>query len=399
MGHKGQLAPTGKTRQVQRRFWLLIREGMERKRAAAALGLHPDTGKLWFGQAGGIMPAFVRARPSGRFLSEEERIEIFGGVQRGDSMRGIARTLGRAPSTVSRELGRNLGQRYRPLLAQRRAEHQARRPKPAKLVLNRELQELVQAKLRDRFSPRQVAIELRRQFADNPAMWISHEAIYQAIYVQSRGALRRELAQSLRTGRRMRHPHRKPQERRPRIADMINISERPPEVADRAVPGHWEGDLLIGRNNKSAIGTLVERATRFVMLLHLPDGHGPLEVQAAMIAATKRLPQFLWKSLTWDQGQEMRNHAQIAVETGLKIFFCDPGKPWQRGSNENTNGLLRQYFPKGTDLSHFGPDYLDYVAAQMNRRPRETLGWLKPAEALDRLFSSASEQPGVAPTA
>src|SRR5579864_5288868 len=252
MGRKGQLAPTGTTRQVQRRFWLLIREGVERKRAAADLGLHPDTGKLWFGQAGGVMPAFVRARPSGRFLCEEERIEIFGGVQRGDSMRGIARTLGRAPSTVSRELRRNLGSRYRPQLAQRRAEHQARRPKPAKLVVNRELLELVQAKLLDRFSPRQVAVELRQQFADNPAMWISHEAIYQAIYVQGRGALRRELAQSLRTGRRLRHPRRRPPERRPRIAEMINISERPPEVADRAVPGHWEGDLLIGRNNKSA---------------------------------------------------------------------------------------------------------------------------------------------------
>ena len=398
MGRKGQLAPTGTTRRVQREFWLLIRQGVERKRAAAAVGLHPDTGKLWFGQSGGIMPAFVRAKPSGRFLSEEERIEIFGGVQRGDSMRGIARTLGRAPSTVSRELRRNLGHRYRPQLAQRRAEHQARRPKPAKLAMNAALRERVQAKLTEWLSPRQIAVELRREFPDQPEMWVSHEAIYQAIYVQSRGALRRELARSLRTGRALRHPRRKPQERRPHIADMINISARPPEVADRAVPGHWEGDLLVGRNNKSAIGTLVERSTRFVLLLHLPNGHGPLEVQQAMIEATKKLPQFLWRSLTWDQGQEMRNHKQIQIATGLQIYFCDPGKPWQRGSNENTNGLLRQYFPKGTDLSQHGPDHLDFVAAQLNRRPRETLGWLRPAEALGRLFSTAVEEASVAST-
>jgi transposase, IS30 family len=398
MGRKGQLAPRGTTRQVQRRFWLLIREGVERKRAAAALGLHPDTGKLWFGQAGGIMPAFVRATPSRRFLSEEERIEIFGGVQRGDSMRGIARSLGRAPSTVSRELRRNLSRGYRPQLAQRRAEHQARRPKPAKLAMNVALRERVQAKLAEWLSPRQIAVELRREFPDQPEMWVSHEAIYQAIYVQGRGALRRELARSLRTGRALRHPRRKPQERRPRIADMLNISERPPEVEDRAVPGHWEGDLLVGRNNKSAIGTLVERSTRFVLLLHLPNGHGPLEVQQAMIDATKKLPQFLWRSLTWDQGQEMRNHKQIQIATGLQIYFCDPGKPWQRGSNENTNGLLRQYFPKGTDLSQHGPDHLDFVAAQLNRRPRETLGWLRPAEALGRLFSTAAEEASVAST-
>jgi IS30 family transposase len=287
---------------------------------------------------------------------------------------------------------------YRPSLAQRRADHYARRPKPAKLATNPRLRERVQTKLRDRLSPRQIAIELRQEFPDNPEMQVSHEAIYQAIYVQGRGALRRELAVCLRTGRARRHPRRKPQERRGRIPDMINISERPPEVEDRAVPGHWEGDLLIGRNNQSAIGTLVERSTRFVMLLHLPQGHGPLEVQEAMIAATKRLPRFLWKSLTWDQGQEMRHHAQIKIATGLEIYFCDPGKPWQRGSNENTNGLLRQYFPKGTDLSQHGRAYLDFVAAQMNRRPRETLGWLRPAQALGRLFSTAAEQASVAPT-
>jgi transposase, IS30 family len=179
---------------------------------------------------------------------------------------------------------------------------------------------------------------------------------------------------------------------------MVNISERPAEVEDRAVPGHWEGDLILGKNGRSAIGTLVERSTRFVLLLHLPDRHGPAAVQAAMIAATQRLPKFIWKSLTWDQGIEMRNHAEITIATGLEIYFCDPAKPWQRGSNENTNGLLRQYFPKGTDLSQHGPDYLDFVAAQMNRRPRETLGWRRPVHALGRLFSTSSDQPTVAPT-
>ncbi len=278
------------------------------------------------------------------------------------------------------------------------AERLAARPKPAKLAQHRRLRDLVQAKLRERLSPQQVAAELRREFPDHPEMWVSHEAIYQSIYVQGRGALRRELAVCLRTGRALRRPRRQSQERRPRIPGMVNISARPAEVEDRAVPGHWEGDLILGQRGQSAIGTLVERSTRFVMLLHLPHGYGPLEVQAAMIAATQRLPQMLWKSLTWDQGMEMRNHAAIQIATGLAIYFCDPAKPWQRGSNENTNGLLRQYFPKGTDLSRHGPADLEFVAAQMNRRPRKTLGWLRPAQALGRLFLTPAEQTGVAPT-
>jgi IS30 family transposase len=260
------------------------------------------------------------------------------------------------------------------------------------------LRVLVEAKLQQQLSPQQVAVELRTEFADNPEMQVSHETIYQSIYVQGRGALRRELAVHLRTGRALRRPRRNVQGRQSRIPGMVNISARPAEIEDRAVPGHWEGDLILGKNGRSAIGTLVERSTRFVMLLHLPDRHGPEEVQAAMIAATKRLPKFIWKSLTWDQGIEMRNHAEITIATGLEIYFCDPARPWQRGSNENTNGLLRQYFPKGTDLSQHGPEYLDFVAAQMNRRPRETLGWLRPAQALGRLFSTTSEQPSVATT-
>jgi IS30 family transposase len=242
---------------------------------------------------------------------------------------------------------------------------------------------MLQAKL----SPEQAAAELRQEFPDRPEMWMSHETIYQSIYVQGRGALRRELASCLRTGRAIRKPRRKNNERRQRIPGMVNISERPAEVEDRAVPGHWEGDLLIGKEGKSAIGTLVERSTRFLMLLHLPNGQRPEAVQEAMIAATQRLPQFLWKSLTWDQGQEMRHHAQISLATDLDIYFCDPGKPWQRGSNENTNGLLRQYFPKGTDLSVHGPDHLEFVAAEVNRRPRKTLGWMRPAQALNQLLN------------
>ena len=403
----------GVAREVRRQFWMLIRAGVERRKAAIAVGLSDWTGKAWFRQAGGVIPAYVTAQPSGRFLSEEERIEIFGGIQRGDSIRCIARTIGRAPSTVMRELRRNrqphrqrpqpgMGPRpgctYRPQLAQRRAERWASRPKPARLATNRRLHDLVQRKLSERLSPEQVAAFLHRAFPDNPDMWVSHETIYQAIYVQSRGALRRELAVFLRRGRQLRTPRRRAQERWARIPGMINISERPPEIEDRAVPGHWEGDLILGKQGRSAIGTLVERATRYVTLLHLPNGYGPLEVKAAMIAATKQLPQQLWKSLTWDQGMEMRNHAEITIATGLDIYFCDPGKPWQRGSNENTNGLLRQYFPKGTDLSQHSSEHLEFVTDQMNRRPRKTLGWMHPAEALDRLFSTASEQAGVAPT-
>ncbi len=400
-------------REVRRQFWLLVRAGVERRKAAQALGLSDWTGKAWFRQAGGVIPAYVTAQASGRFLSFGEREEIFAGVERGDSIRGIARTIGRAPSTVLRELRRNMTQlyrgraarrrrtgvwNYRPSLAQRRAERLASRPKVAKLAAQRPLHDLVQRKLHERHSPEQVAGLLRRTFPDNREMWVSHETIYQSIYVQGRGALRRELAVCLRTGRALRHRRRRSQERWARIPGMINISQRPAEVEDRALPGHWEGDLILGKQGRSAIGTLVERATRYVSLLHLPDGHGPLDVQEAMIKATKRLPQQLWRSLTWDQGIEMRNHTAISIATGLDIYFCDPGKPWQRGSNENTNGLLRQYFPKGTDLSQHGPDYLDFVADQMNRRPRKTLGWLHPAEALDRLFSSTSEQAGVAPT-
>src|SRR6266852_7979472 len=405
-------------RDQQRQFWLRIRAGKLREEAATDIGLHSATGERWFSQAGGVIPAYVRTACSGRYLTLAEREDIFAGVERGESIRFIAKGLGRAPSTVLRELRRNMRHRYRtqgllrphgglrrtlpwdyrPSLAQQRADAMAVRPKQAKLATNLLLRELVEAKLKEQLSPEQISAQLRREFPSGTEMWVSHEAIYQSIYVQGRGALRRELAVCLRTGRALRRPHRKSGERRGRIPGMVSISERPAEVEDRALPGHWEGDLLLGKHGKSAMGTLVERKTRFLMLLHLPHGHNAADVEVAMLAATRRLPRVLWKSLTWDRGHEMSRHAEIKLATGLQIYFCDPAKPWQRGSNENTNGLLRQYFPKGSDVSPYTLDDLDKVAAEMNYRPRKTLGWDSPAEALDKLLSQAAAVAGVATT-
>jgi IS30 family transposase len=406
-------------RDVRRQFWLLIRAGVIRTEAAKRSGLHKATGERWFSQAGGVVPPYVCAQPTGRQLSFAEREEISVGVASGQSINFIARALNRAPSTVLRELRRNHQQyrsrweldstpkrggrrtlpwNYRAGLAQKRADQAASRPKLSRLATNQRLHDLVQTKLEELLSPEQIAAQLRRRFPKDAEMRVSHETIYQSFYVQGRGALRRELAVCLRTGRALRKPRRRSQERRGRIPGMVNISERPAEVEDRAVPGHWEGDLIMGKHGRSAIGTLVERSSRYLMLLHLPNGGSATEVESAMAAATKRLPQTLWKTLTWDQGNEMRNHAEISVSTGLEIYFCDPASPWQRGSNENTNGLLRQYFPKGTDLKVHQPEYLEFVSAQMNRRPRKTLDWLNPAEALQQLLSPSPSQPTVATT-
>lgn len=407
-----------KPRQQRREFWLSVKSGKPPAAAALAAGLRRETGERWFSQAGGVIPAHVLQQPCSRYLSLLEREEIFAGVERGDSIRSIARRLGRAPSTVHHELRRNMQQMYRtrwrlaglqgrprvrpwdyrPSLAQKRAEQLSARPKCGKLAHNDRLRELVQAKLLLLLSPKQIAVWLRREFPQQPEMWVSHETIYRSIYVQGRGELRRELAVCLRTGRALRKPHRKTDERRGRIPGMVSISERPPEVEDRAVPGHWEGDLILGRNGRSAIGTLVERKTRFLMLLHLPRGRRASDVEQAMLAATKKLPQTLWKSLTWDRGSEMGRHAEISIATGLDIYFCDPAKPWQRGSNENTNGLLRQYFPKGEDLNSFTAAELDYVSWEMNQRPRQTLGWDTPTQALDKLLSASTSEAGVATT-
>jgi transposase, IS30 family len=328
---------------------------------------------------------------SGRYLSVRDREEIAIGLARGEPYRVIGARLEppRPASTVCREVARNRdGQgRYRALAAQARAERRARRPKEAKLAGNSGLREQVQGMLELRWSPEQISTMLRLEYGDRPEMRVSHETIYQSIYVQGRGALRRELAVSLRTGRAVRKPRRKEGERRGRIPGMVNISERPAEARDRAVPGHWEGDLIIGTKD-TAIGTLVERTTRFVMLLHLPASHGMEEVAEAMTGAMAGLPAQLRRSLTWDQGREMASHAQIAAATGLAIYFCDPHSPWQRGSNENTNGLLRQYFPKGSDLSAHSREHLDQVAAELNSRPRKTLGWKTPARALDEFLAA-----------
>jgi IS30 family transposase len=334
-------------------------------------------------------------------LTFADREEIACRRAAGHGVRVIARALGRPPSTISRELCRGTVRRksgYRATVAQAAADARARRPKVALLADNDRLREHVQKRLLLKDSPEQISRRLLLDFPVEVEMRVSHETIYQSLYVQGRGALRRDLATCLHTGRALRKPHRKAAERRGRIADMVNISERPAEVADRVVPGHWEGDLITGSVNKSAIGTLVERTTGYAMLLHLPQAHGAVEVQDAMIEAMASLPDTLRRTLTWDQGMEMRNHVQIATATDLDIYFCDPHAPWQRGTNENTNGLLRQYFPKGTDLSGYHRDYLEFVAAQLNSRPRKRLAWRTPAEALDQLLCDPYEQPGVALT-
>ena len=387
-------------RELERRFWGRVRAGDGVRVAAAAVGVGSASGDRWFRQAGGVMPSSVE--PTGRRLSLAEREEMACLRAAGRGVRGIARQLGRDPSTISRELRRlSPGWRSRPYrasVAQADADAKAKRPKPAKLATNLVLRREVQARLERNHSPEQIARRLREDFGDDAEMRVSPETIYQSIYVQGRGGLRRELAKHLRTGRVLRKPRRREGERRGRLPGMVNISERPAEVEDRAVPGHWEGDLLIGAVGESAIGTLVERMTGFTMLLHLPQDHGALAVQEAITAKMSQLPEILRQTLTWDQGSEMANHIQIAAATELDIYFCDPHSPWQRGSNENTNGLLRQYFPKGTDLSRHGAGYLDYVAAELNNRPRKRLDWKTPAEALDRLLSQPFNPPGVAVT-
>ena len=387
-------------REEDRLFWAAVSRCRSLEAAAAVVGRSQRWALKRFREAGGIKPRLEE--PTVR-LSFEERCRIEAMLEAGLTQAAIARKLGRHRSTISREVDRNRtvrsGADYGAGNAQAKADARARRPKPAKLSTNLRLRREVQDRLRDDHSPEQIAQRLREDFPDDPEMWVSHETIYQSLYVQSRGALKRELAKHLRTGRALRKPHRQPDQRRERFAGMVMISERPPEVEDRAVPGHWEGDLILGSTESgSAVGTLVERATRFVMLLHLPGGHGADIVQEAMVAKMATLPEQLRLSLTWDQGLEMANHVQIAEATGLQIYFCDPHSPWQRGSNENTNGLLRQYLPKGKDLSFYGPGLLDQIAAQLNGRPRKTLNWRTPAEALDALLSAPSGPPGVAPT-
>lgn len=439
--------PKASRRDHRERFWRAIALGHSSETASTFSGVSWPVGSRWFREAGGMTPTIFApsSKPrSGRYLSFEEREAIALYKAQGCGVRDIASRINRNPSTVSRELRRNAATRsggleYRASTAQWHAERAARRPKPAKLAENTRLRRYVQDRLagmiktpsgRDvkgpdapwkkrrhgprqnrrwatAWSPEQISRRLRHDFPEDTSMRISPEAIYQSLYIQGRGALRRELTACLRTGRALRIPRARTRKSgRSFVSPEIMISERPPEAADRAVPGHWEGDLILGLES-SAIGTLVERTTRFTMLLHLPRmegfehgqrpkhapalaGHGAQAVRDAIARTIGDLPKLLRKSLTWDQGAEMAQHAKLRLDTDIQIYFCDPRSPWQRGSNENTNGLLRQYFPKGTDLCLHGPRELAAVAAALNGRPRKSLQWKTPAEAFAEAMKGLS---------
>ncbi|WUD23899.1 IS30 family transposase [Lentzea sp. NBC_00516] len=383
-------------------YLALVRRGVSSREACGIVGINVRTGKRWrngrnpTGSEAGASPIISAALSvvRGRFLNEDERVVIADRRRTGATLQQIAAELGRDRSTISRELRRNahhISGDYRPHAAQRLAEARRPRPKTGKIAANPALRQVIQDGLDLRWSPEQIVRRLRRDFPDRPEMHVVHETIYQTLYLQGRGELRRELAQALRTGRAIRRPRRQVQQRLPRMATpMVMISERPAEADDRAVPGHWEGDLIIGKDGKSAIGTLVERATRYVMLVHLPNGRTSDVVRDALIDTMSGLPTHLARSLTWDQGSEMHRHHEFSLATDIPVYFCDPHSPWQRGSNENTNGLLRQYFPKGTNLAVHNREHLDAVAVQLNGRPRKTLGWDTPAERLTKLLTEAS---------
>jgi IS30 family transposase len=379
---------TGFPREVRRRFWAELRAGGTVTDAAARAGVNRSTAANWVSQAGGVIPPRVS---SSNRLTFQDREEIWFGHSQSESIRSIAARLGRAPSTISRELRAGMTARgYRPSFAEQRSQDRARRPRGGKLAQNERLREYVQTGLGAEHSPEQISLRLRRDFPDDLEMRVSHETIYQALYVEGRGALRRELVTALRTGRALRKSRGRPKSG-DRIQNMVMIADRPEDIEKRTVPGHWEGDLITGASNASAIGTLVERATGFVMLLHLPERHGAVEVHDQMITAIGRMPASLRKTVTWDQGIEMAKHQDIKIATGVDIYFCDPHSPWQRGSNENTNGLLRQYFPKSTDLSGYHPDYLEFVADKLNDRPRKRLDAATPREALNQLLSDQQD--------
>jgi IS30 family transposase len=330
------------------------------------------------------------ARISDRYLSLDDRLAIADGLIVQQSLTRIAERIGKHKSTVSREVrAHRVDGVYLPHRAHQAAAQARVRPKASKLVLNTALREQVEHGLSRKLSPEQISNRLRKDFAEDESMRVSHETIYQALYVQARGGLKREVQRALRTGRTLRKPQRRPGQRTHRfVEEMVMISDRPAEVEDRAVPGHWEGDLITGEGNRSAIGTLVERSTRYTMLVHLPNGHDCESVRDGLIATIATLPAHLRGSLTWDQGAEMAQHKQFSTAADMAVYFCDPASPWQRGSNENTNGLLRQYFPKGTDLSRYGPEDLEHVAQELNGRPRKTLDWDTPAERLRDLLTT-----------
>ena len=437
-------------RDVERAFWVKIAEGRSSEEAAIACGVSGPVGSRWFRERGG-MPCIELSPSTGRYLSFAEREEIALLHVQNLGVRAIARKIGRSPSTISRELRRNAATRhgkleYRAGVAQWKAELAARRPKTPKLVANEQLCGYVQDRLagkvhsadgsvlgpptatwkgrnrprrQDRvwataWSPEQISKRLQVDFPGDITMRISHEAIYQALYIQSRGALKRELVACLRTGRALRVPRARSQQRATgHVTPEVMIGERPSEAEDRVVPGHWEGDLIIG-TERSAIGTVVERTSRFTILVHLPrqvgwrerppvkngpalGGYGAESMRAALVDSFAVIPEQIRRSLTWDRGKELSAHAEFTQQTGIPVYFADPHSPWQRGTNENTNGVLRQYFPKGTDLSRWNRHELEAVAAAINSRPRKILGWKTPAEALDDHLRSL-QQAGVAST-
>jgi len=362
-------------------IWDMREAGVPVKRIAKHLGRQNSSLRMFIADAGGRRPS-ARERCELR-LSLAEREEISRGVAAGLSLREIARGMGRAASTICREVNANGGRsKYRALPADRRAQRLALRPKHAKLASCRRLRSVVERKLEALWSPAQISGWLAEQYPNDSEMQVSHETIYQSLFGQSRGALKKELHACLRTGRAMRRAkaYTKGNVGQGQIRDMVMISERPAEVADRAIPGHWEGDLIFGKKMTS-IGTLVERHSRYVILLKLPHGHSAPAVRLAMTKRILTLPAQLRRSITWDQGKEMAEHVQFTIDTGVQIYFCDPKSPWQRGSNENTNGLLRQYLPKSTDLSHCTQRELDAIARSLNTRPRQTLGWMTPSQA------------------
>ena len=441
----------GFPRRVEREFWRRIGQGLRTVEAAEIVGVSEVIGGRWFREGGG-MPPMTLAEPSGRYLSFVEREEIAILRAQDHGPREIGRRIGRDASTISRELRRNAATRatnpgYRATTAQWKAEIAAKRPKEAKLVTNPRLREYVQDRLagnvrrpdgtivagpktppwkglnkphrQDRrwstaWSPEQIAHRLKVEFPDDESMRISHEAIYQSLFIQGRGALKRELVTCLRTGRALREPRARSRNKpQGHVTADVVLSERPAEAEDRAVPGHWEGDLIIG-TGRSAIGTLVERSSRSTLLVHLPrlegwgekpyvkngpslGGYGAVAMNAALTASMTTLPEQLRKTLTWDRGKELSGHAQFALETGTRVFFADPHSPWQRPTNENTNGLLRQYFPKGTDLSRWSVEDLEAIAHTLNNRPRKTLDWKTPAEVFEEQLRSI-QRTGVAST-
>jgi IS30 family transposase len=372
------------TREERLEVRRLISSGSSFEQAAVAARCSTKTIQRVLGSVGGLPPR--RSARAKLRLSVAEREEISLGLGGDESYRAIARRLGRSPSTVSREVNGNGGRRrYRAVRADEAAYKKAARPKLAKLRRSRRLRARVESMLNKLWSPQQISARLRFENPDDPEMRMSHETIYQSLFVQTRGALRKELSTCLRSKRTRRRPHGR-KDPGGYIKDMVLISDRPAEVEDRAVPGHWEGDLILGRHGQSAIATLVERQTRYVRLLAVGRDKTSSHVCSLIAKKIKSLPKHLAVSLTWDRGKEMAGHVQFSVATGVEVYFCDPRSPWQRGSNENTNGLLRQYFPKASDLAVHTQRHLDEVAHRLNDRPRQTLGWMKPSEKLAELL-------------